>query len=212
MASAATDIPIDELTERQKEVLQAALNLIVQNASGFTMIAVARAASCSKETLYKWFGDRDGLLATTVRFQAAKVGGVPFSPDTLDAQKLREVVEGFAKGLLSVLTGAVSVALNRVAIGQAGAEPKGLGQIVLQHGRLATGPRLKVVFEAAHQKGLIHCPDSEEAFRTFFGLVVRDTQIRLLLGEALKCTSEDILRDASRATDQFFTLYSPQKG
>ena len=37
------------------------------------MTAVARRASCSKETLYKWFGDRDGLLTATVQWQAAKV-------------------------------------------------------------------------------------------------------------------------------------------
>ena len=37
------------------------------------MTAVARRASCSKETLYKWFGDRDGLLTATVQWQASKV-------------------------------------------------------------------------------------------------------------------------------------------
>ena len=49
-------------TERQAEVLDAALRLLVEEGDALTMAAVARRASCSKETLYKWFGDRDGLL------------------------------------------------------------------------------------------------------------------------------------------------------
>jgi AcrR family transcriptional regulator len=70
----AVALPVDdEFTERQREVLDAVLKLMVAEGDGFSVAAVARAASCSKETLYKWFGDRDGLLTATVRWQASKV-------------------------------------------------------------------------------------------------------------------------------------------
>ena len=49
--------------------------------------------------------------------------------------------------------------------------------------------------------------DSETAFRSFFGLVGRDVQIRLLLGDTLTLSRDEIERDAARATDQFLTLY-----
>ena len=62
-----------EWTQRQKDVLDAALELMVEQGDRLTMTAVARRASCSKETLYKWFGDRDGLLTATVQWQASKV-------------------------------------------------------------------------------------------------------------------------------------------
>ena len=42
---------------------------------------------------------------------------------------------------------------------------------------------------------------------TFFGLVVRDMQIRLLLGDHLELTDDVVIRDARRATKQFFALY-----
>ena len=51
-----------ELTTRQRAVLDAVLELMVREGDQLTMTPVARRASCSKETLYKWFGDRDGLL------------------------------------------------------------------------------------------------------------------------------------------------------
>ncbi|TIT57359.1 MAG: helix-turn-helix transcriptional regulator, partial [Mesorhizobium sp.] len=74
MLQANADIDNSQtLTERQQAVLDAALRLLVEEGDNLTMTAVARRASCSKETLYKWFGDRDGLLTTTVQWQASKV-------------------------------------------------------------------------------------------------------------------------------------------
>ena len=58
---------------RQEQVLDAVLDLLAGGRESLTMSAVAQRASCSKETLYKWFGDRDGLLTATVRWQASKV-------------------------------------------------------------------------------------------------------------------------------------------
>ena len=55
--------------DRRHEVLSAVLDLMVEEGDRFSMAAVARRASCSKEALYKWFGDRDGLLTATVRWQ-----------------------------------------------------------------------------------------------------------------------------------------------
>ena len=64
--------------------LNAALRLLVEEGDALTMTAVARRASCSKETLYKWFGDRDGLLTATVQWQASKVRVAPVDRAQLD--------------------------------------------------------------------------------------------------------------------------------
>ena len=45
------------------------------------------------------------------------------------------------------------------------------------------------------------------AFRTFFGLVGRDVQIRLLLGDPLKLWPPRSSAMPTRAVDQFFTLF-----
>src|SRR5690606_16650373 len=85
----------ETLTDRQKDVLDAALGLLVDGGDGLTMTGVARRASCSKETLYKWFGDRDGLLTATVQWQAAKVRMVPLDRETLDKRTLAIALEKF---------------------------------------------------------------------------------------------------------------------
>ncbi|MBD8906157.1 TetR/AcrR family transcriptional regulator [Methylorubrum zatmanii] len=196
---------------RQQAVLDAVLALMVDGGDPLTMDAVARRASCSKETLYKWFGDRDGLLTATVRWQASRVHAGRDEVDGLDAVTLRESLLDFAESWLAVIAGPTSVALNRIAIADAGSRRSSLGGIVLANGRFAIGERVKPVLEAGRAAGLLAFDDSEAAFRTFFGLVGRDIQIRLLLGDALDLDAAGIRSDAARAVEQFLTLYGQAK-
>ena len=94
--SAALKHRDEVFTPRQQAVLTAALELLVEGGDALTMTAVARRASCSKETLYKWFGDRDGLLTATVQWQAAKVRVPHVDRHRLDATTLRGSVEAVA--------------------------------------------------------------------------------------------------------------------
>ena len=197
----------ETVSARQGEVLDAVLALLLEGGDGVTMNAVARRASCSKETLYKWFGDRDGLLTATVQWQASKVRAGAYDSQHLDAAALRESLEAFGANWLRVITSRTSIALNRVAVGHAGSGKSKLGEIVLANGRFAIGERLKPLLEAGRDAGLLSFTDAEQAFRTFFGLVGRDVQIRLLLGDRLKLDEAEIARDAARATEQFLRLY-----
>jgi AcrR family transcriptional regulator len=196
---------------RQQAVLDAVLALMVEDGDQLTMDAVARRASCSKETLYKWFGDRDGLLTATVRWQASRVHAGGAAVQALDGATLREHLQDFAVSWLTVITSRTSVALNRIAVAHAGSRKSNLGGIVLANGRFAIGERVKPVLEAGRDAGLLAFADSEAAFRTFFGLVGRDIQIRLLLGEALDLGEDEIRRDADRAVEQFLALYGRAK-
>ncbi|MER8478904.1 TetR/AcrR family transcriptional regulator [Mesorhizobium sp. M1163] len=213
MLHAVTDIDTSEtLTERQKAVLDAALRLLVEDGDQLTMTAVARRASCSKETLYKWFGDRDGLLTATVQWQASKVRVVPVDRKGLDLASLTASLERFASDWLRVISSDTSIALNRVAVGHASSGKDDLGAIVLENGRFALARRLKPVLEAGKEAGFLEFSDAEMAFRTFFGLVARDVQIRLLLGDRLELTDAAIGGDAVRATQQFLALYGAKTG
>ena len=54
--------------------------------------------------------------------------------------------------------------------------------------------------------GLLAIDDPAQAYRALYGLVVRDTQIRVLLGEDPP-PAEQILLEARSAVGDFFTLY-----
>lgn len=199
--------PQDTPSIRQQAVFDAVLSLMVEEGDPLTMDAVARRASCSKETLYKWFGDREGLLTATVQWQASRVRAGRYEAQDLDVATLRESLGDFAATWLEVIASPTSVALNRLAIGHAASAKSNLGGIVLANGRFAIGDRVKPVLEAGRAAGLLAFEDSETAFRTFFGLVGRDIQIRLLLGDALDLDAAGIRRDAARAVEQFLALY-----
>ncbi|AMS41814.1 TetR/AcrR family transcriptional regulator [Aminobacter sp. NyZ550] len=199
-------------TARQQDVLDAVLRLLVEEGDRLTMTAVARRASCSKETLYKWFGDRDGLLTATVQWQASKVRVPPVDRKGLDLASLTSSLERFASDWLRVISSDTSIALNRVGVVHAGSDKRDLGAIVLERGRFALGRRLKPVLEAGREAGLLEFDDAETAFRTFFGLVARDVQIRLLLGDRLELTEAGIDGDAVRATQQFLALHGAKTG
>jgi AcrR family transcriptional regulator len=197
----------EALTDRQKAVLDAALAAMVAEGDALTMTSVSKRASCSKETLYKWFGDRDGLLTATVRWQASKVHAPVIDEASLDLAALTATLEQFAREWLSVISSDTSIALNRMAVSHAASGKTSLGAIVLKNGRQAMGRRLEPVLETAVKAGLLGIADIDTAFRTFFGLVLRDVQIRLLLGDKIKLGAPTIAADAKEATQQFIALY-----
>lgn len=199
-------LPADgNFTPRQQEVLSAALDELVESGDEMTMTAVAGRANCSKETLYKWFGDRDGLLTATVQWQSAKVRAPQVDRSGLDARSLKAGLVQFADDLLRTLTGEVSVALNRLAVSHAAG---GLGAIMLRHGPSAVRRRMLPVLEAAKAARLLRFSDAEDAYRAFYGLVVRDLQIRLLLGERARRSPARNAAEADEAVGQFLALYS----
>lgn len=204
------DAETGEPSERQRQVLEAGLAVLVRAGGRLTMGAVAAEANCSKETLYKWFGGRDGLLAAIVRWQAAQVR-VEAPDGEIDRAALTERLTRFASDWLRVVSSERSLALNRLAIGHAGEAGARLGQVVLDNGRFALGQRLKPVLEAGRDAGLLAFDNSEEAFRTLFGLIARDVHIRLLLGERLKLSRAGAEAEAARAVEQFMRLFEPAK-
>ncbi len=121
---------------------------------------------------------------------------------------LRAGLADFAASWLSVITGDLSIALNRAAVAHAGTGKSRLGEIVLTNGPYAMARRLEPLFAAGHAAGLLEFEAKEDAFRTFFGLVVGDTQIRVLLGETQRLTEDEIGQRAQAAADRFLALFS----
>ncbi len=198
----------DAFTPRQNAVLQTALNMLVEGGDkALTTGAIARAANCSKESLYKWFGDRDGLLAAVIAYQAAKVRVLAPGEVPADRAEFRDHLIRFADDLMSVLSGDVSLALNRLAIGQAGNQDAHLGQLVRERGRQAIGQRAGALLETGRRHGYLVFDDREDAFQTLYGLIVRDLHVRQLLGERLSHNQQDFRAQARAAIDKFFRLY-----
>lgn len=201
----------DGFTPRQNAVLEEALRLLVGGGEkALTTAGVARAANCSKESLYKWFGDRDGLMAAMISYQASKVRTYEPAGEKLTEEGLRAHLVTFVRDLLEVLSGDVSLALNRLAIGQASAEGGKLGYMMLERGRGPIGKRAMALLDAARRSGLIDFSDGNEAYITLYGLAVGDVHVRMLLGLDPEAARKEFGARADKAVDAFLRLYGAQ--
>jgi AcrR family transcriptional regulator len=189
-----------EQEERRQRVLDAAFaELIERGADKVTMLAIARRAGASKETLYSWFGNREGLFRAMIIENAdATSEGVrrALGGDT-DPQ---HTLAAFGRGLLGLLTDERSVALNRASMVNLA-----LAADLLEHGRHRVGPIVEDYLAGLDGSGGMRVPDPAAAFTTFYGLLIRDTQIRVLLGEPAP-TAEQIGARADEAARQFVEL------
>ena len=194
-----------EQAARRHAALDAALaELVASGAERTTMQAVAARAGCSKESLYAWFTNRDGLLAALIERQSEQVN-TAVAAALNGAAPPRETLIGIAANLLRLLTGEASLALNRAAMTSAE-----LAALLLRHGRHTTGPLIEAFLSRMAADGTWHVDDPAEAFQLFYGLVVRDVQIRALLGEVPAAPPSRF--EAEVAVDRFLALLGQRPG
>ena len=203
----------ESFSPRQNAVLEEALRLLVSGGEkALTTAGVARAANCSKESLYKWFGDRDGLMEAMIAYQASKVRTGEVSAGALTRETLERLLDEFSLALLDVLSGDVSLALNRLAIGQSSRDGSALGEMLLQRGRKQIGRRAASLLIAAKRAGLLDFDDASEAYETLYGLIVKDWHVRMLLGEDMSERAREFGPRAKKAVVAFLRLYGTNKG
>ena len=192
----------DEREARRRRIIDAAYEELVEYGyERLTMLGIAHRAGASKETLYSWFGSREGLFAALIQDNADHAATRVADALRANADP-RETLTAFATGLLTLLTGDRSVALNRAAM-----QSDELAEVLLASGRHRVGPLIEEYLAQTSDDGGLAIDDPEDAFRVLFGLVVQDTQIRVLLGEPPP--SKSALKErAATAIDQFFSLFA----
>ncbi|MEM6712124.1 MAG: TetR/AcrR family transcriptional regulator [Pseudomonadota bacterium] len=207
--SQSDDIPNNEFTARQNAVLAVGLRLIVEGGEkALTTAGLAKAANCSKESLYKWFGDRDGILSAIVVFQASKVRGAEERASPATQQAFEEALTIFAEDLLSVLLSESSLALNRLSVGAVRGQESGLGAVLVEHGKRRIETRAIHLLTHGKRQRFLSFGEAHEAYSTLYGLVIGDAHIRALLGDTPTVHSQDYPSRAKQAVARFLALYS----
>ncbi|UYV37923.1 TetR/AcrR family transcriptional regulator [Rhodobacteraceae bacterium D3-12] len=187
-----------EAREKRAEEIEAAAYAVLEakGYAGLSMLAVARAAKASNETLYRWYGDKLGL------FEALIARNTEVVEEALergrDADALLEL-ERLGPVLLGMVLGPRAVALNRAAA----ADDSGkLGRALGRIGRETVGPWVVGIMARAIAAGQLgggsssagaqdSAQDSaEEMAEVWFALLIGDTQVRRVTG-AMDAPDED---------------------
>ena len=193
--------PSGSQPQREAEILDAAMAALLDvGYERATTEAIARRAKASKQTLYTWFGDREGIFRALIERNAESVlPTLKLDPNGDPAATLTD----FARRLLTLLTGPESVALNRAAM----ASPE-LAATLRQAGRDRIGPLVAGWLDAQHRAGRLRIDDSEAAFRRLYGLVIADRQIAALLGQP-QPSRRVLNEEADTAVAAFMWLHGP---
>ena len=193
---------------RRQRLLEAALGeLRTRGYAGTSMLAIATAARTSKETLYRLFGDKRGLFAALVRHNAGAVNA-DLAAALQSDRPPEEVLPQLGRGLVQLLLGERAVAINRAAIAEAATSSE-LGETLAAAGRGTTGPLILQYLAAQRDQGRLAFPSVDEAFEVFLGLLLRDRQVRVLLGALPLPPNEDLDDLADRAVVYFLRLFAP---
>ena len=190
--------------DRAARIEEAAYKVLTEKGfKGASMLAVARAAKASNETLYNWYGDKVGLFSALVARNAAmvatrldearKAGNTPLG-----------TLEQVGEVLLTMLTGPRSVALNRAAAADTTGE---LGRAVAKGGRETVAPMLVAVLTEAQAAGDLGPGPLDEMLEDFLGLLLSDMQIRRAIGVLDAPAPETITARTRRAVERLVRLY-----
>lgn len=194
-------------SKRRREMLSATLRLLRKHGAGITTAQIAQEAHCSKETLYNWFGDRDGILMALVKEQTASMNLVLAASFQKEEGALEARLKKAATLLLDLLTGDAALAVNRIAMAQACRENSELGQTLLEEWRVQVAEPFMALFQEGNRSGefAVHSPD--EAFENFVGLLIGDRQRKLLLGADTRPSPAGMSAVAAKAVDRWLILY-----
>lgn len=164
--------------ERERQIADAAYAVLAEKGfAGLSMLAVAKRAKASNETLYRWYGDKIGLFRALILRNADRV---TLQLDDLPGRGSggRMVLEPLGALLLDMLLSERAVALNRAA---ASDPSNALGQVLAEAGRGQVFPRLRAVFERLAEAGALRMAP-EAAVALWVDLLVGDWQVRLVTG------------------------------
>lgn len=192
---------------RQQQIEAAAYEVLeAKGYGGTSMQGIAKRARASNETLYNWYGDKQGLFRALVTRNAEEVKSHLEAELETDHEAL-SILGTLGPKLLNLLTGDRAIALNRAAAADSTGE---LGATLSKAGREAIFPLLEQVLLRAQQEGQLRFDATEEAVGLYLDLLIGDQQIRRVVGRLPAPTEEFCVARSQRAVSHLCQLLSGQ--
>ncbi len=195
--------------ERRARIEKAAYEVLQEvGYNSASLLVIAKRASASNETLYKWYGNKQGLFRALVESNAKQAATLLEDARAGDGKPL-ETLAQLGPVLLALVTGERAVVLNRAAAGDV-SDTGTLGRSIAEAGRDTIAPLLRNLLLRARQAGEIDFDTPEDVVETYFHLLIGDLQIRRVIGALDALTEPEIQSRSDRAYHKFLALYGPE--
>lgn len=182
--------------QRRAEIESAAYTLLAEVGYKKTsMLAIAKKASASNETLYKWYGNKQNLFASLVKKNAETVErqlqkSIDNQSDTI------ETLTKIGPLILELISSEKAILLNRAAVFDVN-ETNTLGSTIAEQGRMKVTPLLLAVFQQAVDNKLFKNADAIEMTQVYLNILIGDIQIQRVIG-VLEVLPTDIIELRSK--------------
>lgn len=191
------------VTDRAQRIEDAALNMLLNK--GYTatsMLAVAKAAKTSNQTMYRLYPNKQSLFAALVTQNTKRVAS--------QIEELLEIeqsptarLQGLGVALLTMLLSDEAIVLNRAAVGDVSDTQK-LGAALAQNGRDVVAPKVHEICSQflSAKIGKSPAPETAQEFTaTYLDVLIGDLQIRRATGAIPRLEPSAIAARAARAFD-----------
>ncbi len=195
---------------RRKLIEEAAYEVLSERGyRSSSMLLIAKKAKASNETLYRWYGSKQGLFTALVEENSRNVKEGLEACLTEGADPLATLRE-FGPALLELVTSPRAIALNRAAAAEAENSSPGekLGDAIASAGRETITPLINKVFKAAAAKGYWSESETDDAVQTYVSLLIGDLQMRRAIGVQDALTPEQCQQRAQHALDLTLKIFN----
>lgn len=193
---------------RREMIEEAAYRVLVRDGyKAASILAIAKEAKASNETLYRWYGNKQGLFAALVERNAQAARELLDEALAGDQTPLT-TLEALGPVLLRLVTSERAVALNRAAAGDV-YDTGTLGAALAKGGRESLVPLIAKLLVQADADGALQIDDPAEAAEVYINLLLGDVQIRRATGALEPLSEAAIVARSTRALKLMRRLYAP---
>lgn len=193
---------------RREAILNAAFTLLMQRGYERTStLDIATRAKVSKRELYQLFDDKQAILAACISARVQRMRRPLDLPSPRDAETLRAVLKNFGSTFLREICHPAVVAVYRLAAIEAERSPE-VARTLDAAGRDANRAALINLIERAQASDLLAPGDAAAMASEFFGLLLGDMLLRLILRVAAPPSAEEIERRTRGATEALLRLHA----
>lgn len=185
---------------RREALLEAARQVFLEHGYAAASIEdVVSRVGGSKASLYRYFGNKEGLFGEMIAEQCRQFVQSLAFPQEVEGDLEATLIE-LGRRAMRMFLNPERLALHRAMIGEAARFPE-LARRFYESGPRRGQVALSEFFRSQHAAGQLHCPDAELAAIHFFDLVRSYPISRALLGMSPLPAGRDLdgfIRDAVR--------------
>ncbi|WP_038171536.1 TetR/AcrR family transcriptional regulator [Tomitella biformata] len=197
---------------KRRQMIEAALEVFIANGYvGTSTDELAAAAAVSKQTLYRVFGDKEGVFAALIHDASDRIDD-PFAPlaeQMADAETAEAAVRLLAMQFARSIMSPRVQQLRRLVIAEANRFPE-LGLLFWQRGFVRVSDSVGRCLQILDDRGLLAIPDTAMAVQHFAGMLlwIPSNQI-MFAGATLPVSGEELERIIAAGTTAFLRAYQP---